>query len=276
MTIAWAAFITCSVLGAATFFAAGMVLTRGRAAAAVASHPAVHELARLRAEHDLVLADQRRLGDEVARLTAAARTAAATREIRIAPPPPPPHDPEVDVLRRRLADADELRAENARMRRAADDAVRLSARVTQLELELAEAVRRSAASQTSLVVGPTPAPATLAASLASGGLDALVHQLSSDPRFAAAVVSDELGLLVAGGGERAEELAALGGYLAGVADRASQLADLGAPTRIVVEDDRNTTLAAVHLPGGSLMAITISRRARPAARLSTIERSVRR
>lgn len=152
MTVAWVAFVTLSVLGAATFFAAGLVLTRGRAAA---------------------------------------------------------------------------------------DGARRATRVTRFEHELA-------------------------ASLASGGLDGLVRQLSSDPRFGAAVISDELGLLVAGGGERAEELAALGGYLAGVGDRASQLADLGAPTRIVVEDDRNATLTAVHLPGGSLIAITISRRARPA------------
>lgn len=106
-----------------------------------------------------------------------------------------------------------------------------------------------------LPAGATPAPATLGAA----GPEELLRRLRADRGVHTAVVSDELGLLVAGGGERAEELAALGGFLAGVGDRARQLGGLGTPTRVVIEDDRHTTLTASHVPGAPLVAVTVRR-----------------
>jgi len=101
-----------------------------------------------------------------------------------------------------------------------------------------------------IVVPEPPLPA---------GPEELLRRLRADRGVDTAVVSDELGLLVAGGGERAEELAALGGFLAGVGDRARQLGGLGTPTRVVIEDDRHTTLTATHVPGAPLVAVTVRR-----------------
>ncbi len=42
-------------------------------------------------------------------------------------------------------------------------------------------------------------------------------------------------------------------------DRARQLGGLGTPTRVVIEDDRHTTLTASHVPGASLVAVTVRR-----------------
>jgi hypothetical protein len=104
----------------------------------------------------------------------------------------------------------------------------------------------------------------LSGGIGASGPDELLRRISADAGVHSAVVSDELGLLVAGGGERAEELAALGGFLAGVGDRARQLGGLGTPTRVVIEDDRHTTLTAIHVPGAPLVAVTVRREVIPA------------
>ena len=111
------------------------------------------------------------------------------------------------------------------------------------------------------IVAPEPAASPPPATLDDGGPEALLRRLRADDHVDSAVVSDELGLLVAGTGEGAEELAALGGFLAGVGDRARQLGGLGTPTRVVIEDDRHTTLTAVHVagPGAPLVAVTVRR-----------------
>ncbi len=257
--------VVLSIAGAAVFFVAGLLAARARAAADGRA------LASLQAEHAVALEDRHRLGDEVLRLAAAARavgTAAptpATSMPALAPlAPAGPSAYELDVMRRRLVDAGELEAENARLRAAAVDATALRTRTAELEGELATVSRRAAATQ--LGVRQGPGAAALAATMSRGGLEGLVRHLASDPQVSAAVVSDELGLLVAGTGAGAEEMAAAGGYLAGVGDRTRALTHLGAAARIVVEDEDGATVTATRLPGAPLVAITMTRPRVPAVR----------
>lgn len=135
--------------------------------------------------------------------------------------------------------------------RLGDEVIRLTAAV--------RAAAELAADNARLRAAAADGAAALAATMSRGGLEGLVRHLAADPRVAAAVVSDELGLLVAGAGDGAEEMAAAGGYLAGVGDRTGALTHLGAASRIVVEDDRGATVTATRLPGAPLVAITMTR-----------------
>lgn len=176
MTVTWAAFLALSVLGAATFFAAGLVLARQRATVLRGSRPLIDD--------------------------GPIDTSGAQTRVLRAPPAANRHEDSVATL--------------------------------------------------------------LSGGLGAAGPDELLRRISADAGVHSAVVSDELGLLVAGSGERAEELAALGGFLAGVGDRARQLGGLGTPTRVVIEDDRHTTLTAIHVPGAPLVAVTVRRELTPA------------
>jgi|GEM_PF-3142957 len=259
--------LVLSVAGALAFFFAGALATRARPGPAEVAR----ELASLRSEHAVALDDRHRLGDEVLRLTAAVRGAAlsstaaptpATSMPALAPAGPSPS--ELDVMRRRLADVAELEADNARLRSATTESATARARIVELERELANVTHRAAAAQ--LGVRQVAGAAALAATMSRTGLEGLVRQLRADPQVAAAVVSDELGLLVAGTGAGAEEMAAAGGYLAGVGDRTRMLTHLGAAARIVVEDEDGATVTATRLPGGPLVAITVTRPRPPALR----------
>lgn len=252
--------LVLSLTGAAAFFLAGHLAARARGAPA----SALRELSSLRSEHAVALDDRHRLGDEVLRLTAAVRAAAHTSVPAAATPaqsmpalplPLSPYD--IDVMKRRLADAAEVEAENARLRAASSDSASLRARVGELERELATVSRRATATQLGVKQGP--GAAALAATMSRGGLEGLVRHLAADPSVSAAVVSDELGLLVAGAGEGAEEMAAAAGYLAGVGDRTGALTHLGTATRIVVEDEQGAQVTATRLPGSPLVAITVTR-----------------
>ena len=257
-----------SFTGALLFFAAGLLVARSRAdAIRAALGRAQTELAATRADLAVHGDDRRRLADEVMRLTAA--LGVATRP----PPPPSPAPPaaghptaaaaELDVLRRRLADLDEVRQENARLRTAVSRARDLEIRLSAADRELAE-LRHQARSAQAAPRRPTGSGLLRVAATSGVSYDALVAQLARDPRVSAAVVSDDLGLLVAGTGEDAEALAAVGGYLSGVGERAQSLVALGMPTRVVVEDDRGASISATRLVGGPLVAVTLTRD-RPAA-----------
>ncbi len=231
-----------SITGALAFFGAGALLHRRRVPTDATLAPELIALEQDRAQ----------LADEVARLS---------RELgELRRPVRPERDSavvfDVEALRRRVADADELRQENVELRAEATRARNLAARVTALEGEL-EAARQSglAAAARATAGGPRIRLATVPAVSA---LDGLVADLRATPGVTAAVVSDDLGLLVAGGGELAEALAALGGLLVGVGGHAGELVALGAPVRVVVEDERGTTVSATRLAGAQLVAVTLS------------------
>src|SRR5262249_1441779 len=145
--------------------------------------------------------DRQRLSDEVTRLW---HELSEVKRARPSTDPPGAKEVELELLRRRVAEAGELREENARLR----------PQLTQLRKA---PPKRSARASGRFATQPALAQ-----------LDGLVAELRSDPNVASAVISDEMGLLVAGGGDGAETMAALGGYLAGVGARAQGLLHLDA------------------------------------------------
>ncbi|MEZ4399325.1 MAG: hypothetical protein R3B06_04860 [Kofleriaceae bacterium] len=88
-------------------------------------------------------------------------------------------------------------------------------------------------------------------------LQRVTDELTLNPGLAALVVADDLGLLVAGSAARGDELAALGGFLAGAGDRARSLAALGPVARVMVEDIRGATASVTPLPGTALVAVAV-------------------
>ncbi|HTJ44437.1 MAG TPA: hypothetical protein VL463_20175 [Kofleriaceae bacterium] len=238
-----------SVAGALAFFSAGALIVGVRRRAI--APPLARALGEVAALDD----DRKRLADEVTRLSHELAESRRARE------EPSARVVEVDSLKRRLAEAEELREENAKLRAISSRTRDLAQRVNVLESELAKARRAAPPSP------PNPASsarsarptARLPTSPALDTLDALVSELRRDPKVAAAVISDEIGLLVAGGGDGAETMAALGGYLAGVGVRAQGLLHLDAASRIIVEDDHGKILTATRLAGAPLVAVTLAR-----------------
>jgi predicted regulator of Ras-like GTPase activity (Roadblock/LC7/MglB family) len=221
-----------SIAGALAFFGAGALVARR-------PKPAKAPLERALSEVAALDEDRKRLADEVTRLW---HELSEVKRVQPAATSPGAKDVELDLLRRRVAEAGELREENARLR----------AQVTQM--------RKAPAPP------PVPHPrvrpratARLETQPALATLDAVVAELRADPNVSSAVISDELGLLVAGGGDGAETMAALGGYLAGVGARAQGLLHLDAASRVTVEDDHGKVLTATRLPGAPLVAVTLAR-----------------
>jgi predicted regulator of Ras-like GTPase activity (Roadblock/LC7/MglB family) len=96
--------------------------------------------------------------------------------------------------------------------------------------------------------------------LDADALPALQHfteQAGKSPGMTSLVVADDLGLLVAGTSPRADELAALGGFLVGAGDRVRNLAALGPLARVMVEDTRGATASVTPLPGTDLVAVAV-------------------
>jgi predicted regulator of Ras-like GTPase activity (Roadblock/LC7/MglB family) len=225
-----------SIAGALAFFAAGVLAARrGKRV----------PLERALSEVSALGEDRQRLADEVTRLWH------ELSEVKRARPPSDPgaKDVELDLLRRRVAEAGELREENARLR----------AQLTQLRKAPPPPAPAPAPKHVSHPHVMPRAPVRLATQPALAQLDGIVAELRRDPNVASAVISDEMGLLVAGGGDGAETMAALGGYLAGVGVRAQDLLHLDAAARVIVEDDHGKVLTATRLPGAPLVAVTLAR-----------------
>jgi predicted regulator of Ras-like GTPase activity (Roadblock/LC7/MglB family) len=247
-----------SIAGALAFFGAGALAASRRATRVTAIAP---PLARALSEVAALDDDRRRLADE---LTKMSRELSEVRHARPGATDDPSRVIEIDTLKRRLAEAEELREENARLRTQSARARDLATRVSVLETELAKARTIARASVSANVVPSRRSVAArptqrLATSPGTASLDALVTEMRADPKVKSAVISDELGLLVAGAGEGAETMAALGGYLAGVGVRAQGLLHMDAAARIVVEDDHGQVLTATRLDGAPLVAVTLSR-----------------
>lgn len=88
-------------------------------------------------------------------------------------------------------------------------------------------------------------------------LQRFTEQAGQSPGVTSLVVADDLGLLVAGTSPRADELAALGGFLVGAGDRVRNLAALGPLARVMVEDVRGATASVTPLPGTDLVAVAV-------------------
>lgn len=88
-------------------------------------------------------------------------------------------------------------------------------------------------------------------------LQRFTEQAGKSPGVTSLVVADDLGLLVAGTSPRADELAALGGFLVGAGDRVRNLAALGPLARVMVEDVRGATASVTPLPGTDLVAVAV-------------------
>jgi len=248
-----------SITGALAFFAAGALAASRRAVHTAGVAP---PLARALSEVAALDDDRKRLSDELTRMSR------ELSEVRRAMPADTDEarDAEIASLKRQLSEAGELRDENARLRGQVGRARDLAHRVAVLEGELAKArtgaraappvhaaplapVRRTASARATQRLATSPALSTL---------DDLLADMRADPNVKAAVVSDELGLLVAGGGEGAETMAALGGYLSGVGVRAQGLLHMDTTARVVVEDDHGHVLTATKLVGAPLVAVTLS------------------
>jgi predicted regulator of Ras-like GTPase activity (Roadblock/LC7/MglB family) len=241
--IAW--MWTLSTAGALLFFAAGMLARRSPRAAGAGSD----YVRRLEADRAL-------LADEVARL---ARERPGPATSNAAPTGPVPvmdreSSVELDRLRRRAADMDEITRENDSLRQAAGAADALKARVAELEREV-DFLRHE--QLTARVSRPVPARVPRRAPTAPSALDSLLVELQQGPGVTGGVIADDLGLLVAGDHQTGVTLAAVGGYLHGVGNRMREFLGFGPATRILVEDDTGSSVTATPMPGASAQLVAV-------------------
>jgi hypothetical protein len=236
-----------SLSGAALFFAAGMMARRSPQTVGSAEH-----VRRLEADRAL-------LADEVARLSRE-RTAPVPAIVSNAAPSGPTQirasdvAVELDTLRRRAADLDELTRENDTLRITAASAEQLATRVAELEREV-DFLRHE--QMTARVARPVPATVQRRAGTAPSALDALVVDLKSGPGVTGAVIADDLGLLVAGEAKTGVALAAVGGYLVGVGARMREFLGFQPAARILVEDDAGNSVTATPMPGASAQLVAV-------------------
>jgi predicted regulator of Ras-like GTPase activity (Roadblock/LC7/MglB family) len=236
---------TLSFAGALLFFGAGLLARRAPRTAGVGTE----YLRRLEADRAL-------LADEVARLS---RERSGPPTSNAAPTGPVPvmdreAAVELDRLRRRAADVDELSRENDALRTAAATSDALQRRVGELEREV-DFLRHE--QLTARVARPVPAPVQRRAPTAPSALDALLVELSSGPGVTGAVIADDLGLLVAGDHGSGVTLAAVGGYLHGVGMRMREFLGIGATARILVEDETGNSVTAMPMPGATAQLVAV-------------------
>ena len=233
-----------SVSGAFLFFAAGILVRRSPQTVGSTEH-----LRRLEADRAL-------LADEVARLS---RERPPAQTVNAAPTGPVPvFDREVavelDTLRRRAADMDELTRENDALRTTAASADQLRHRVTELEREVDFLRHEQLTARTGR---PVPPHVHRRAGTAPSALEALLQDLGTGPGVTGAVIADDLGLLVAGSAQTGVALAAVGGYLVGVGARMREFLGFQAAARILVEDEDGNSVTATPMPGASAQLVAV-------------------
>jgi predicted regulator of Ras-like GTPase activity (Roadblock/LC7/MglB family) len=213
--------------------------------------------------------------DELERRLARSGESRESGESPVASPGPP--DKLIADLRHDLAVATEqARARTAETARARDEYAAAAAAAGELDALRAESqslrevngellarlLRQGAGG--SVPHGPTSlaTPALDQPLPASPGdaLQALVEDLTRRPEVQAAVVADELGLVVAASGERGDELAAAGVMIAHAGTRAEKLLTAAKVRRISVEDDRDLTITVCPLVAaeGDLALVTLA------------------
>jgi len=236
-----------SVGGALLFFAAGMLARRLPEPAGSREH-----VRRLEADRAL-------LADEVARLSRERAAPASMPAVNAAPTGPLPIVDrelavELDTLRRRAADMDELHRENDTLRTRAATAEQLAERVAELEREI-DFLRHE--QLTARMQRPVPQQTPRRAATEPTALEALLADVGSGPGVTGAVIADDLGLLVAGSASTGVALAAVGGYLVGVGARMREFLGFQPAARILVEDEAGNSVTATPMPGASAQLVAV-------------------
>jgi len=180
-----------------------------------------------------------------------------------------PEPVETAQLRHELVIASELaRARADEAGRVRDENVRLRERLSQLE-DLAARFDALVAENDELraehfLVEPA-AKATLEPMPTASSLQQLVQRVSEVRSVRAAVITDELGLVVASTGEYSDVLAAYGRHLADEGQRVRELLPLRTIRELTVHDDRDVTMTVRPLPvaDSNLALVTLGVGAEP-------------
>lgn len=163
---------------------------------------------------------------------------------------------ELEAGRRKLDELDQLRDENAALRRDASAAAADRERLTDVERELRELRARSSvvAPLPRLPSGTAPPRAPGASRSTADQLSMLLHRLHGK-NMRGIALSDEIGLPIVGLGDDTSPLAAFSGYLADIGRKARDFLPLGQLRRVIVEDENDTTITTCPQTGESAMAL---------------------
>jgi predicted regulator of Ras-like GTPase activity (Roadblock/LC7/MglB family) len=127
-----------------------------------------------------------------------------------------------------------------------------SAEIARLTTIIAELERRNA-------VAPSVFPAAvLDATTSALTFQGILGRLSKTKGLRAAVLGDALGLPVAAFGEQSESLAGYCGFISQAASKARDFLQLGNVRRIVIEDERLSTLTACSIGGTDIFLATLT------------------
>ena len=160
------------------------------------------------------------------------------------------------VLGEQVKELEQLREDNARLKASAGAAEELQGKVGRLEAEIA-----SLRAQGLVKKRPRPEPTAARRSDGLGGtLQTVVDELEKTERSRGAIVADRAGLVVAGGGEQAEPLAAAAAILSEVGERIQQLLTLGAADCLTYVDENGLVFAThpIAIPSEELLLATLS------------------
>jgi hypothetical protein len=150
-----------------------------------------------------------------------------------------------DSMERAAALADECQ-------RLRSDVSAASTEVARLKTTIAELERRPAVVQSGL-----PA-AVIDATTGAMTFQGILGRLSKTKGLRAAVIGDALGLPVAAFGDQSESLAGFCGFISQAASKSRDFLQLASIRRIVIEDDRLTTLTACSIGGTDLFLATLT------------------
>ena len=145
--------------------------------------------------------------------------------------------------------AEALHAENTRLRAEARAA---ASEIARLKASLAAGDSHNGADAGSL------APAVLDTSSGGATFQGILGRISKTKGMRSAVLGDALGLPVAAFGDQSESLAGFCGFISQAASKAHDFLQLGSIRRIVIEDDRLSTLTACSIAGTDIFLATLT------------------
>ncbi len=260
------AFFAASLGGAMLFFLAGFLSARRRDLAVATASPAVGDApgmspaafdslrAELEQSHQLVDEMQRERSRLVERLARAEQPDDWSADSDTAV--------QLDVLRRRAAEVDEIADENGRLKRT----------VEQLQKELAS-MRSTRTAAARAVPAPTAPPAVRLGTERGTefALDRVLSKLVAQRGVEAVVLADDLGLPIAGAGDHTTALAALAGYLDDVTRKATEFTPLTTVQRLSIEDhaSRAITVSPLTVGDSRIVLVALSSGATPSAAMMT-------
>jgi chromosome segregation ATPase len=163
----------------------------------------------------------------------------------------------LQLLSEQLGELEQLREENARLRSSTAAATELEAELDRLRAENARLRARS------LVQEPPRAASSAARTRPDGlggSLQSLLDRVSGDPSARGAIVSDRAGLLVAGGCEQADALAAAAAMLSDVGRRLRQILTLGTVQILTCLDENGLVFTTLpfSVPPDDLLLATLT------------------